>query len=177
MMAWFTDEYMSWWRHQMETFSTLLALCVGNSPVTGEFPSQRPGTWSFDVFFDLRLNKWLSKPSWGWWFEMPWHSLLWHCNASLSLNKLMIAQTLFHWIYAADRAYDIIRSTHMKLYNLCWVMWIFEYMLMSKLLYIFVHKCKFSNAFSWMTIFEFRLKFQWSLFLRVHLTIFQHWFR
>ena len=30
----------SWWRHQMETFSTLLAICVGNSPVTGEFPTQ-----------------------------------------------------------------------------------------------------------------------------------------
>ena len=44
------------WRHQMETFSALLALCVGNSPVTGEFPSQRPVTQSFDVFFDLRLE-------------------------------------------------------------------------------------------------------------------------
>ena len=40
----------------METSSTLLALYVGNSPVTGEFPSQRPVTLSFDVFFDLRLN-------------------------------------------------------------------------------------------------------------------------
>ena len=35
----------------------------------------------------------------------------------------------------------------------------------------------FSNAFSWMKIFEFRLKFHWSLFLMVQLTIFQHWFR
>ena len=45
----------------METFSTLLTICVGNSPVTGEFPTQRPVTQSFDVFFDLRLNKGLSK--------------------------------------------------------------------------------------------------------------------
>ena len=45
----------------METFSALLALCAGNSPVTGEFPLQRPVTRSFDVFFDLCLNKWLSK--------------------------------------------------------------------------------------------------------------------
>ena len=59
------------WRHQMETFSALLALCAGNSPVTGEFPSQRPVTRSFDVFFDLRLNKRLSKQWWGWWFETP----------------------------------------------------------------------------------------------------------
>ena len=35
-------------------FSALLALCVGNSPVTGEFPSQRPVTRSFDVFFDQK---------------------------------------------------------------------------------------------------------------------------
>ena len=53
----------TWWRHQMEAFSALLALCEGNSPVTGGFPSQRPVTRSFDVFFDLRLNKWLRKQS------------------------------------------------------------------------------------------------------------------
>ena len=46
-----------WWRHQMETFSALLALCAGNSPVTGEFPAQRPVTRTFDIFFDLRLSK------------------------------------------------------------------------------------------------------------------------
>ena len=39
------------WRHQMETFSALLAICAGNSPVTGEFPTQSPVTRSFDVFF------------------------------------------------------------------------------------------------------------------------------
>ena len=37
--------------------SALLAIYARNSPVTGEFPAQRPVTWSFDVFFDLRLNK------------------------------------------------------------------------------------------------------------------------
>ena len=40
----------------METFHMLLALCEWNSPVTGEFPSQRPVTQSFDGFFDLRLE-------------------------------------------------------------------------------------------------------------------------
>ena len=60
---------ISWWRHQMEAFSALLAICAGNSPVPGEFPAQRPVTRSFDVFFDLRLNKRLCKQSWGWWFE------------------------------------------------------------------------------------------------------------
>ena len=46
-------------------------LCAGNSPVAGEFPAQRPVTRSFDVFFDLPRNKWLSKQPWGWWFETP----------------------------------------------------------------------------------------------------------
>ena len=41
----------------------LLALCEGNPPVTGGFPSQRPVTRSFDVFLDLRLNNRLSKQS------------------------------------------------------------------------------------------------------------------
>ena len=78
----------AWWRHQMETFSTLLALCVGNSPVTGEFPEQRPVTLSFDVFFDLHLNKWLSKQLWGWWFETPSRSLWRHYNGIWELNCL-----------------------------------------------------------------------------------------
>ena len=45
---------------QMETFSALLAICEGNSPITGEFPAPRPVARSFDVCFDLRLNKRLS---------------------------------------------------------------------------------------------------------------------
>ena len=58
------------------SISALLALCAGNSRVTGEFPSQRPVMWSFDVSFDLRLNKRLSKQSWSWWFETPSHSMV-----------------------------------------------------------------------------------------------------
>ena len=69
-----------WWRHQMETFFALLTLCAENSPVTGEFPSQRPVTRSFDVFFDLRLDKRLSEPSRRRWFETPLRPLWRHCN-------------------------------------------------------------------------------------------------
>ena len=63
-----------------KNISALLALCDGNSLVTGEFPSQRPVTWSFDVFFDLWQNKRLSKHWWGWWFETPSRSLWRHSN-------------------------------------------------------------------------------------------------
>ena len=59
---------ISWWRHQLETFSALLTVCAKNSPVTGEFPSQRPVTLSFDVFLDRHPNKRLCKQSWSWWF-------------------------------------------------------------------------------------------------------------
>ena len=68
----------------METCSALPVLCAGNSPVTGEFPTQRPVTRSFDVFFDLRLNNRLSKQSWGWWFETPSRSLWRHGNADIT---------------------------------------------------------------------------------------------
>ena len=46
----------------------------------GEFPAQRPVTWSFDIFFHLRPNKRLSKQPWGLWFETPSWSLWRHCN-------------------------------------------------------------------------------------------------
>ena len=78
----------------METFSMLLAPCSGNSPVTGEFPAQRPVTRSFDVFFDLRLNKRYSKQSWGWWFETPSCSLWRHCNVELAFIVMMVAVVL-----------------------------------------------------------------------------------
>ena len=71
-----------WWRYQMETSSALLAMCAGNSPVTGEFPTLRPVTRSFDVLFDLRLNKRLSKQWRGWWFGSPSLPLWRHCNAT-----------------------------------------------------------------------------------------------
>ena len=58
------------WNH----FRITGALC-GELTSPGEFPAQRPVTRSFGVFFDLRLNKRLSKQSWGWWFETPPWSL------------------------------------------------------------------------------------------------------
>ena len=51
----------AWWRHQIETFSALLAVCAGNSPVTGEFPHK--GHWRGALMFSLicaRINGWVN---------------------------------------------------------------------------------------------------------------------
>ena len=57
------------------------SLC-GEFTGTGEFPAQRPVTRSLDVFFDVGLNKWLSKQPWGWRFETPSWSLWRHRNSN-----------------------------------------------------------------------------------------------
>ena len=115
----------------METFSPLLTDCAGNSPVTGEFPTQRPVTRNFDVFFDLRLNKQLSKQSWGWWFEMPSRSFWRHCNVSVQFNFmngnlycggslhmhfLLIIYSLLSHIYVWTKVTHLKRSTTCILY-------------------------------------------------------------
>ena len=91
----------AWWHHQMETFSALLAICVGNSPVPDEFPAQRPVTRSFDVFFDLHPNKQLSKQWWGCWFETPSWSLWRHRNGICGVigNQSGLEQVtfLYNW--------------------------------------------------------------------------------
>ena len=68
----------------------------------GEFPSQRPVTRSFHVFFDLRLNKRWSKQSWGWWFDTPSRPLWRHCDGFFNLDyqrdevlaSIMVAKAL-----------------------------------------------------------------------------------
>ena len=87
-LLWRRKTQIPWWRHQMETFSALLAICAGNSPVTGEFPTQRPVTRSFDVFFDLCPNERLSKQLWGWWFGTLWSPLWRHRNALYSRRQI-----------------------------------------------------------------------------------------
>ena len=65
----------------METFSAWLAICVGNSPVTREFPAQKPVTRSFDVFFDLRLNERLNREA----GDLRRHSG--HCDVTVMMKE------------------------------------------------------------------------------------------
>ena len=83
-------------------------------PVTGGFPSQRPVTRSFDVFFDLRLNKRLVKQSRRRWFGTPSRSLWRQCNKWREcwylIQKLnSLRPLLIHWhpvkfIYVSELA-------------------------------------------------------------------------
>ena len=79
--------------------STMMTSSNGNifritGHLFGEFtgprwiPTQRPVTQSFDVFFDLRLNKQLSKQSCGWWFETLSLPLWRHCNERAVVQSL-----------------------------------------------------------------------------------------
>ena len=86
----------AWWRHQMETFSVLLAHCMGNSPVTGKFPTKKPVTRSFDVSFDVCLYKRLSKQSRGWWFEAPSRPL-WHFHNGITTWDVLHGREKVEW--------------------------------------------------------------------------------
>ena len=100
----------------METFSALLALCAGNSPVTGEFPTQRPVTQRFDVFFDPRLNKRLSKQSWGWWFETSSCPLWRHLNEHGEILNYVSHSTVM-WsiiIQNAPKAHKPLSHIHVR---------------------------------------------------------------
>ena len=221
---------ITWWRHQMETFSALLAICAGNSPVTGGSPTQKPVTRSFDGFFDLRLNKRLSKQTWVWLYETPSRSLWCHCNDSNRTNTFLATVILFDynkpvaqipqctcpishnvpfcsknvhiyvskccivglfivcgivgfvrlvywmsltWNYTALQNFGITwehsRHARVSVPSLGYLLPMLTHWGRDKMDAISQTTC--SIAFPWMKIFEFRLKFHWSLFLRVQLTI------
>ena len=112
MRACYTKQ-MTWWRQQMETFSALLVICAGNSPVPVVFPTQRPVARSCDVFFDLRLNKRLSNQSCDWWFETL-SRLLWrHRNdipASSIYSTATCERTNRRMLWPKPARYDPKRS-------------------------------------------------------------------
>ena len=92
-----------WWRHQIETFSALLAICEGNSSVT--------------VFFDLRMNKRLSKQSWDWWFETPSLPLWRHCNGFINIDEapglwFMMKMSSYRYKNSHWETIAIIRSSY-----------------------------------------------------------------
>ena len=115
--------FYTWWRYQMETFSTLMALCAKNSLVTGVFPSQRPVTRSFDVFFDMHLHKQLSKQSRRWWFETPMRSSWRHCNDVISGWGVSLKSTVMHldgFLYTCGVKSDKLQFNSTLNYSWSW---------------------------------------------------------
>ena len=135
-----------------------ISFCEGNSPVTGEFPSQRPVTRSFDVFFELHLNKLLSKPLICRWLETSVRSLWRHSNvirrwlsilgAWPSANTIKTKLRPAYWVYMVvlthgDNMDETLQTT-------------------------------FSNALSWMRTVIFWMQCYCNLFPMVHSTLFEH---
>ena len=143
----------SLWRYQMETFSALLAICVGNSPVTRELPTQRPVTRSFDVFFDMHLNKQLNKQSQDWWFETQSCSL-WRHGKDIQHKHVLVNGKWFkrpasHLMFLQNNS--TLRTP--------------------------VRRRHYQMSLSWMKTFEFPIEFYWYMFLVVKLTMSQYWSR
>ena len=84
-------------------------------------PHKRPVTWSFDVFFDLRLNKRLSKQSWGWWFETLSRSLWRHRNGDNSwfpvMRRIFTPITDLYWV-CGNCYLEIKNLQRPRLYNM-----------------------------------------------------------
>ena len=91
------------------TFRVTGHLC-GNSLTTGEFPALRPVTRSFNVFFDLRLNKRLSKQSWGWWFETPSRPFCCKYNFIKNRHLCYFNSNQFLWQLSASHLWPDVLS-------------------------------------------------------------------
>ena len=88
----------AWWRHQMETFSALLAQCEWNPPVNGDSPHKVQWLGALMDFFCLCLYKRLKKESRRGRFEMQLHSL-WHHSGDYfeALMHVFIPQSTLRW--------------------------------------------------------------------------------
>ena len=96
--------YLStWWRHQMETFFALRAVCAGihRSQVNSPHRRQWRGALTFSLIYNL--NKRMSKQSWGWWFETPSHSL---CN-DIKISVIVTYLIWRVWTQEPNRAMQV----------------------------------------------------------------------
>ena len=133
--------WQSWWLRQMETFSALLAICAGNSPVPGEFPTQRPVTRSFDVCFDLRPNKRLSKQSWGWWL-VTLSSPLWRHRNGHRITRSCVVHGLVRYDYMLVWRWSYTFNAHIHIVSRVWVIYEFT---REMILYLLIERTIFLN--------------------------------
>ena len=98
----------------------------------GEFPTQRPVTWSFDVYFDLRPNKRLSKQSWGWWFETLSSPLWRHRNENLSKSNVWLGGVWVGRLHELKKV--IFRVSHTMFARKVWYVCKTNFLLSMKLM-------------------------------------------
>ena len=95
LFCWVHVSYLStWWRHQMETFSALVAICAGNSPVTGEFPHK--GQWRGALMFSLMcawINGWVNNREAG---DLRRHRA--HYGIRVMINLTVPSVILCDWV-------------------------------------------------------------------------------
>ena len=144
----------------MEVFSSSLALCAGNSPVTGEFPSQRAVTLNFDVFFDLRLNKRLSKQSRCRWFGTASQSLWRHCNGH-TLYKCILYSVIINT--QTNQNQTEVRTHASGLGNHCWLAHEFRKLKKNK-------HCSKIEPHRKSESHNFKKKFRWNGYRRLSIT-------
>ena len=126
--------------HQVKFWNRMMTSSNGNifrvtGHLCGEFPRQRPVARNFDVFFHLRLNKQLSKQSWGWWFETLARPQWRHCNGTtLTINHRVCPITIcmamlccvLLWLYnqISVNMWNTMTSSNGNIYrvtgHVCW---------------------------------------------------------
>ena len=114
--------------------------------------------------------------------EMLECRLRFHWNLFLRVQLTALVQKLA-WRRPGDKPLSepmlVCLLTHICVTRPQWVKWHWWTWLThwswDKMAAIF--QTTFSDTFSWMKMYEFCLRFHWSLLLGVQLTIFQHWFR
>ena len=112
LMAWLLES-PTWWRHQMETFSALLTICAGNSPVTGDYTPHK-GQWRGALMFSLIgawINGWvrnreagdLRRPL----RHLKMSSAKWwpFCPGESELREIFFRQTLYSSYYLLGEEY------------------------------------------------------------------------
>ena len=109
----------------------------------GEFPTQRPVTRSFDVYFDLHPNKRLSNQSWGWWFETQSGPLWRHRSVNTTSSHFHVHKDSHDRDKAVVRRSVLYHGIHMSLsrflhigIHLCSILWTFV-----KVVHLHVYCC------------------------------------
>ena len=84
-----------WWRYGMGIFSALLALCEGNPPITGGFPSQSASDAEIWCFLSCTYEQTIEQTQGRRWFQTPWPSLACHCDFFFAKYELVLRENLW----------------------------------------------------------------------------------